>query len=105
MPLLLLLVILGTVFFLSKKQPSAGKDPSLGWRMGSWFFRVLLALGVGAVLFLVILLPLPNKQRLLALVPAFFAGSVVFKLLQASRKKMHKPEPDLERMKRIVPRE
>jgi hypothetical protein len=105
MPLLLLLLILGTAAFLLKKSPNAAKNPSLGWRMGSWFFRVLLALGVGIGLFVVILLPLPNKHRLLALVPVFFAGSVLFKLLQASRKKMHKPEPDLERMKRISPRE
>lgn len=105
MPLLLLLLLAGAAVFLFQKNPGNPKKPSLGWRMGSWVFRVLLALGVGAVLFLVILLPLPNKHRLLALVPLFFAGSVLFKLLQASRKKMHKPEPDLERMKRISPRE
>jgi hypothetical protein len=101
--LLLVLLLIGAAAFFLVKAPRAGQNASVGMRMASWFTRVILFLAVGLALFLVILLPLPNKQRLLLLVPAFFIGSVLYKTLGAARRKAQKPEPDLERMKRARP--
>ena len=97
-----ILLIAAAAFFLVK-APRQGEAASVGMRLASWFTRVILFLGVGLLLFVVILLPLPNKHRLLLLVPAFFIGSVLYKTLSSAKNRVQKREPDLERMKRARP--
>jgi hypothetical protein len=109
MPLLLpLILLLGVAGWLLVKAPPRGEAPSAGIRIASWVTRVFLFLAIGLALFVLILLPLPNKHRLLALAPLLFGGSLVFKALKNSRKPPQPPqppEPDLERMKRVRQRD
>jgi hypothetical protein len=100
MPLLLLLGLIGAAFFFVR-GPREKQTPSVGLKMASWVVRVLFFLAISLGLFLLILLPLPNKHRILALVPIFFVGSFVYKVLRASGRKIQRPEPDLEQMKRV----
>ncbi len=71
----------------------------------SWLIRVSLFSFFGLLFLGVLILPLPNKQRLLAIVPAFFliaVASRVFKSAKARVQKSHPArEPDVERLKRL----
>jgi hypothetical protein len=70
------------------------------------FFAVRLALfsWVGGFAFLVALIFLPNKQRVLLMIPLFFAAVTVAKLWRDGRARIrreHEERDRLDRMKRI----
>ena len=72
----------------------------------SWLTRMLLfALG-GVVLMGALVLPLPAKHRLLALVPAFFLSAVFVRVFKAGRARLGRharghAEPDIEKIRRL----
>lgn len=105
MPLVLLLIVSAAAVYFWLKGRVQTSPPGAVPKVFSWMVRVGLFLAIGIALFVLILAPLPNKHRLLALVPAFFIGSVVYRTLGASKKRVLQKEPDLDRMKRIPRRD
>ena len=77
--------------------------PEAGQR--SWWVRVSIFSVVGILFLVLFILPLPNKQRLLAIVPAFFLIAVATRVFRAARTRVRNEaaaqRPDLERMKRL----
>jgi D-alanyl-lipoteichoic acid acyltransferase DltB (MBOAT superfamily) len=70
----------------------------------SWWVRVCIFSFFGLVFLGILILPLPNKQRLLAIVPAFFLIAVASRVFRSGRARMQKEsqkEPDIERLKRL----
>jgi len=69
----------------------------------SWLFRVGVFGLFGLLLVGALIVPLPNKHRLLAIVPAFFLAVVFTKVVRSgwARLRATPPPPDLERMKRL----
>lgn len=71
----------------------------------SWWVRVSLFSVLAVLLMVTLILPLPNKQRLVAIVPAFFMIAVAIRVFRAARARMQAEQrqkpPDLERMKRL----
>jgi D-alanyl-lipoteichoic acid acyltransferase DltB (MBOAT superfamily) len=70
----------------------------------SWWVRVCIFSFFGLLFLGVLIMPLPNKQRLLAIVPAFFLIAVASRVFRAGRARMreeHGKAPDIERMKRL----
>ena len=69
----------------------------------SWLVRLSLFAFCGLLLLGLVLVPLPNKHRLVALVPIFFlivAFIRVFKSGKARVRSAGRSSPDLDRMKR-----
>lgn len=72
----------------------------------SWLTRMLLFAIGGAVLMGALLLPLPAKHRLLALVPAFFLSAVFVRVFKSGRARLGRQvrgrtEPDIEKIRRL----
>ena len=70
----------------------------------SWWVRMCIFCFFGLVFLGMLILPLPNKQRLLAIVPAFFLIAVASRVFRSGRARMREePEkpPDLNQMKRL----
>ncbi len=71
----------------------------------SWWVRVSIFSIVGILFLVLLILPLPNKQRLLAIVPAFFLIAVASRVLRSARTRVRNEapsqSPDVERMKRL----
>ena len=68
----------------------------------SWWIRMGLAAAFGLELLGVVILPLPFKFRILALVPAFFLISIFTTVFRSGRERMRRNAgPDIERMKRL----
>lgn len=70
----------------------------------SWWIRVCIFGFFGLVFLGILILPLPNKQRLLAIVPAFFFIAVASRVFRSGKARMQQePQkaPDLEQMKRL----
>jgi hypothetical protein len=70
----------------------------------SWLVRVSLFAFCGLILLGLVLVPLPNKHRLVALVPIFFLVTAFIRVFKSGKRRMgvaEQPQPDLERMKRI----
>lgn len=99
----IVLVLIGVFFcvlvsvkrFLAKYQSPVQR---------SWWVRVCI-FGFFGLLFLgILILPLPNKQRLLAIVPAFFLIAVASRVFRAGKARIEKEAaktPDIEQMKRL----
>ncbi len=71
----------------------------------SWWVRVSIFSAFALLLLVTLILPLPNKQRLLAIVPAFFLVAIAGRVFRAGRARIREEEaarkPDIERMKRL----
>jgi drug/metabolite transporter (DMT)-like permease len=76
-----------------------------GDRQKSWLIRVSLFSFFGLLFLAVLILPLPNKQRLLAIVPAFFLIAVASRVFKAAKARVQNTPvsrgPDIERLKRL----
>jgi hypothetical protein len=72
----------------------------------SWLVRVSLFAFCGLLLLGLVLVPLPNKHRLVALVPIFFLVTAFIRVFKSGKARVRSGEassPDLERMKRMNP--
>ncbi len=70
----------------------------------SWLVRVSLFAFCGLLLLGLVLVPLPNKHRLVALVPIFFLITAFIRIFKSGKTRVRAGErsaPDLERMKRM----
>ena len=70
----------------------------------SWLVRVSLFAFCGLLLLGLMLVPLPNKHRLVALVPIFFLVTAFIRIFKSGKARVGsggRPSPDLERMKRL----
>jgi hypothetical protein len=70
----------------------------------SWLVRLSLFALVGLALTGLALVPLPNKHRLVALVPIFFLVTAVIRIYKSGRARTglaKQPPQDIDRMKRI----
>jgi len=101
LPFVLLLVAVFFCVMISVKRFLARyKSPA----QRSWWVRMCIFCFFGLVFLGVLILPLPNKQRLLAIVPAFFLIAVASRVFRSGRARMREePEkaPDLNQMKRL----
>jgi phosphatidylglycerophosphate synthase len=70
-------------------------------RERSWLTRVALFTLCGLLFAAALLLPLPNKHRLLVLVPIFFVFSIANRVFKAAHKRVAQAPPDFEKMKRV----
>jgi uncharacterized membrane protein HdeD (DUF308 family) len=98
-----ILVLIGVFFcvmvsvkrFLAKYQSPTQR---------SWWVRVCIFGFFGLLFFGILILPLPNKQRLLAIVPAFFLIAVASRVFRAGKARIEKEAPkppNIEQMKRL----
>ncbi len=70
----------------------------------SWLVRVSLFAFCGLLLLGLVLVPLPNKHRLVALVPIFFLITAFVRIFKSGKARVRAGEhsaPDVERMKRM----
>ena len=95
-PLILLGALIAGFFSARKSWKQAG-----GARERSWLSRVLLFTFCGLLFTAAILLPLPNKHRLLVLVPIFFVFAVANRVFKSAHRRVTQPPPDFEKMKRV----
>ncbi len=74
-------------------------------RQRSWLFRIGLFSFFGVLFLGMLLLPLPNKHRLLALVPVFFLIAVASRVFRSARDRIRRSEapkePNIEELKRL----
>jgi hypothetical protein len=97
--LFLATVFLGGAYFLKRLLPQYATAIQR-----SWLVRVSLFAFCGLLLLGLVLVPLPNKHRLVALVPIFFLVTAFIRIFKSGRARVGaagRPSPDLERMKRI----
>ena len=90
--------LLGSAFFLKRLLPRYATAIQRSWlvRMSLFAFCGLLLLGL-------VLVPLPNKHRLVALVPIFFLVTAFIRVFKSGKRRVgvtENPQPDLDRMKR-----
>jgi uncharacterized membrane protein YfcA len=101
LPFVLLLVAVFFCVLISVKRFLARyKTPA----QRSWWVRMCIFCFFGLLFLGLLILPLPNKQRLLAIVPAFFliaVGSRVFRSGRARMREEPEKPPDLNQMKRL----
>ncbi len=95
-PLILLAALIAGFFSARKAWKQAGAA-----RERSWLARVLLFTFCGLLFTAAILLPLPNKHRLLVLVPIFFVFAVANRVFKSAHRRVTQPPPDFEKMKRV----
>lgn len=94
------LILLGALiagFFSARKLWAKGTAT----RERSWLTRVALFTVCGLLFATALLVPLPNKHRLLVLVPIFFIFSVANRVFKSARKRVAQTQPDFEKMKRV----
>jgi phosphatidylglycerophosphate synthase len=84
-------------FFFARKSWKQGNDT----RERSWLTRVALFTLCGLLFAAALLLPLPNKHRLLVLVPIFFVFSIANRVFKSAHRRITQPPPDFEKMKRV----
>jgi Na+/H+ antiporter NhaD/arsenite permease-like protein len=92
---LLIYAILSTHFTVRRSQSEKERAFAIRLSAFSWLVGFLL---------LVAFMFLPNKQRVLMLLPAFFAAITLTKFWRNSRERLrreHQARVDLERMKRV----
>ena len=95
-PLILIGALIAGFFSARKawKQASAARERS-------WLSRVVLFTFCGLLFTAAILLPLPNKHRMLVLVPIFFVFAVANRVFKSAHRRVTQPPPDFEKMKRV----
>jgi fatty acid desaturase len=101
LPLLIILALLAYGFWGMQRTP---EKPSGTAREKALAIRGIAMLVVLAVVFVGALLFLPNKARVLMMLPAFFVAVTVGKAWRDSRRRLRRAEQervDLEKMKRI----
>jgi Na+/H+ antiporter NhaD/arsenite permease-like protein len=92
---LLIYAVLSTHFTVRRCQSEKERSVAIRFASFSWMIGFLL---------LVAFLFLPNKQRVLMLLPAFFAAVTLAKFWQNTRERLRKEQKErvnLERMKRV----
>ena len=96
--LIMLAVVVGWWVYQARRSPAASpRARFFAWRFS--FFTWIVG-----VLFVLAFLFLPNKGRVLMIVPFFLAAASLTKWWRASRERLRREESvrsDLERMKRI----
>ena len=83
MPFVFLILTAGLVGSLISLRRFLRRHPTA--RQRSWLFRVGLFCLVGVLLMTALLMPLPNKQRLLAVAPVFFLIAVAARVFRSAR--------------------
>ena len=94
------LILIGALiagFFSARKSWKQGNST----RERSWLTRVALFTFCGLLFAAALLLPLPNKHRLLVLVPIFFIFSVANRVFKSAHKRVAQAPPDFEKMKKV----
>jgi hypothetical protein len=96
--LFLALAFLAGAYFLKRLLPQYATAIQR-----SWLVRVSLFACCGLLLLALVLVPLPNKHRLVALVPIFFLVTAFIRIFKSGKARVGAGErtpPDLERTKR-----
>lgn len=103
---MLFVVLLTAMVFLGGAYLLKGLLPQYATAIQrSWLVRLSLFAFCGLVLLGLMLVPLPNKHRLVALVPIFFLVAIFIRVFKSGRARVtsqNRTTPDLERMKRIL---
>ncbi len=90
MPFVFLILAAGIIGGLISLRRFLKRHPT--HRQRSWLFRVGLFSFVGVLLLGALLMPLPNKHRLLAVAPVFFLIAVAARVFRSARDRMRREE-------------
>ena len=90
MPFVFLIVTAGLIGSLISLRRFLNRHPTD--RQRSWLFRVGLFCFVGLLLLGALLMPLPNKHRLLAVAPVFFLIAVATRVFRSARDRVRRGE-------------
>lgn len=96
------LIVLFLIVCIFATQRSVRRSTSDAERFFS--MRVALFAWVAGFVFVVALIFLPNKQRVLMMIPVFIAGTTFAKLWRSGRARLRREEEErgsIERMKRV----
>ena len=88
------LIVIAPFFDAARSRSEKERAVTIRMTIFTWLLGAVLVLGFVLV---------PNKQRVLMLVPAFFISVVVGKVWKAARRRIRRDrdQPDIDRMKRI----
>jgi peptidoglycan/LPS O-acetylase OafA/YrhL len=90
MPFVFLILAAGVIGGLISLRRFLSRHPTN--RQRSWLFRVGLFCFVGLLLLVALLMPLPNKHRLLAVAPVFFLIAVAARVFRSARDRMRRED-------------